>query len=78
MPRSSMRSVILCFGCLLLKALKNGDLKPFIELIDKNILGAVMPAHVTYTAIDANNADGFSKSWLQNILREELGFQGMV
>ena len=43
-----------------------------------NILGAVMPAHVTYTAIDASHAAGFSKIWLQDMLRDELGFQGMV
>ncbi len=56
----------------------NKDLKPFIELMGNNLLGAVMPAHVTYTAIDANHAAGFSKIWLQDILRDELGFQGMV
>lgn len=58
--------------------LMNGDLKPFIELIKKNTLGAVMPAHVTYTVIDATNAAGFSNIWLQDILRDELDFQGMV
>lgn len=54
------------------------DLKPFIELMGKNILGAVMPAHVTYTLIDANHAAGFSKIWLQDILRHEFDFKGMV
>ena len=56
----------------------NGDLKPFIELMGQHRLGAVMPAHVTYTAIDANHAAGFSKIWLQDILRKELDFKGMV
>jgi len=58
--------------------LRTGDLKPFVELITKGALGGVMPAHVTYTAIDANNPAGFSKIWLQDILREELHFQGLV
>lgn len=58
--------------------LENGDLKPFSKLMSTNILGAVMPAHVTYTAIDASHAAGFSKIWLQDMLRDELGFQGMV
>lgn len=55
--------------------LRNGDLKPFIELINKNLLDAVMPAHVTYTAIDVNNPAGFSKIWLHDLLRHQLQFQ---
>jgi beta-N-acetylhexosaminidase len=58
--------------------LRNADLRPFIELISENLLGAVMPAHVTYPAIDPNNPAGFSQIWLQNILREELHFQGLI
>jgi beta-N-acetylhexosaminidase len=37
-----------------------------------------MPAHVTYTAVDASNPAGFSKVWLQDILRNELQFPGLV
>ena len=58
--------------------LRNGDLKPFIELMSRQVLGAVMPAHVTYTAIDADKPAGFSKIWLQDILRHQLHFQGLV
>ena len=58
--------------------LRNGDLKPFITLIGQNSLAAVMPAHVTYTAIDPSQSAGFSKIWLQDILRDELKFQGLV
>lgn len=58
--------------------LRNGDLKPFSQLIGRCLLGAVMPAHVTYTAIDAENPAGFSKIWLQDILRDELQFPGLV
>lgn len=54
------------------------DLKPFIELVNKKVLGAVMPAHVTYTALDKSNPAGFSTIWLQDMLREKLQFQGLV
>lgn len=58
--------------------LRNSDLKPFISLIDHNLLAAVMPAHVTYTSIDPKHPAGFSKIWLHDILRKELKFQGLV
>lgn len=41
------------------------------------ILEAVMPAHVTYPSVDSAPA-GFSKIWLQRVLRERLGFAGAV
>ncbi|HHT0592575.1 TPA: beta-N-acetylhexosaminidase [Legionella anisa] len=58
--------------------LKIKDLKPFSELINKGLLSAVMPAHVTYKTIDANKPAGFSTIWLQEILRHELQFKGLV
>lgn len=60
------------------KQLRDVDLKPFAELIGKNLLSAIMPAHVIYTAIDAEHPAGFSKIWLQRILRDEFNFQGLV
>ena len=53
------------------------DLKSFKLLIDQNILPAVMPAHVVYEQIDLNPA-GFSSKWLQDILRNTLGFKGAI
>jgi beta-N-acetylhexosaminidase len=53
------------------------DLLPYKELIRKRELAAVMPAHVIYPAVDAQPA-GFSSRWLQQILRGELGFDGMI
>ncbi len=52
------------------------DLLPFRALIDMG-LAAVMPAHVIYPKADAAPA-GFSRFWLQRVLRGELNFQGMI
>src|SRR3990167_4752467 len=60
------------------EALRMRDLKPFIKLLGENLLDAIMPAHITYTAIDSDNSAGFSKTWLQGILRDELNFKGLV
>lgn len=58
-----------------LKALLADDAQPYRWL--GSVLTAVMPAHVIYSRIDARPA-GFSKRWLQDILRGQMGFQGAV
>lgn len=51
------------------------DIKPFAALASQ--LAGIMPAHVVYEQVDHLPA-GFSSVWLQQILRRELGFNGVI
>jgi beta-N-acetylhexosaminidase len=52
------------------------DLRPFEYMIESG-MEAIMPAHVVYERIDKHLA-GFSSFWLRQVLRQQLGFQGVI
>lgn len=63
------------------------DERPLAEILKKDVapyraaiqagLAGVMPAHVIYAQCDAQPA-GYSRYWLQEVLRGKLGFAGLV
>jgi beta-N-acetylhexosaminidase len=62
------------------------DDRPLEEILDTDVrpydwlgmsLSSVIPAHVIYTQVDDKPA-GFSRIWLQDILRGKLGFTGAI
>ncbi len=59
-----------------LSAIREKDFQPFKQLITEG-LEAIMPAHVVYPKVDSLPA-GFSSKWIQNFLRTELNFKGVV
>jgi len=53
------------------------DIRPYEILFGRRMVAAVMMAHVVYAESDAMPA-GFSRWWIRDYLRGELGFDGAV
>lgn len=51
------------------------DSQCFVHALDK--LDALMPAHVIFSKVDDKPA-GFSKVWIEQIIREKMGFDGVI
>jgi len=58
------------------KQIARKDIAPYKPVIEAG-LAAVMPAHVIYSEVDSQPA-GYSAHWLQEVLRKQLGFEGIV
>lgn len=59
-----------------LEDISERDMKPFQTIIEQGA-DAVMPAHIVFNHVDSLPA-GFSRRWLQDILRDQLGFSGVI
>ena len=59
-----------------LNTIQSTDILPFKALINKGISG-IMPSHVIYTSCDSVPAS-FSRFWLQDQLRHQLNFDGVI
>lgn len=57
------------------ESIEQWDLQPFKSLAHS--LDGMMPAHVIYPKVCPQPA-GFSTKWLQDILRQQLGFDGVI
>lgn len=60
-----------------LNAILAEDVQPYRHLCAQGKLDAVMPAHVVYSQVDSSPA-GFSARWLQDVLKQQLQFDGVI
>jgi beta-N-acetylhexosaminidase len=56
----------------------NRDLYPYRVLLEENLLPVIMTAHSVYPAVDPDEIATLSERMLQGILRDKLGFEGVI
>lgn len=56
----------------------NRDLYPYRELIRQGLLPVIMTAHSVYPAVDKEEIATLSAPLLQGVLREKMGFDGVI
>jgi len=54
------------------------ELYPYIELIKRDLLPSIMIAHSIFPAFDSERIATVSKAVLTGLLREEMGFEGVI
>jgi beta-N-acetylhexosaminidase len=54
------------------------ELSPFKQLIQQDLADCVMPGHLFHSDFDSNYPTSLSPSIIHSVLREELGFGGLV
>ncbi len=57
---------------------QNSELNPYIELQRENLLDAVMVGHIINKNIDKDLPATLSPAFLQTILRQQIGFKGVI
>lgn len=60
-----------------LESLKNSDLIPFEKSIEAGV-ATIMTAHIAFASIDNKSAVTISKELVSDVLRNNLGFEGLV
>jgi len=60
------------------ETLWNRELLPYRHLIEQDLLPALMLAHTLYPAIDPDRIGTVSRKMITGLIREKLGFQGVV
>jgi beta-N-acetylhexosaminidase len=60
-----------------LSEIEPSDMIPFQQLTAEKRLHGIMPAHVIYEKVDSQPA-GFSRKWIQHVLREQYAYDGVV
>lgn len=61
-----------------LSELLDADIFPYGKLIVEGLAPSIMTAHVVYEAIDAGNPATLSEKILGGLLREQLGYDGVI